>query len=322
MIILTGGAGFIGSCFLARLNAMNRDDVLVVDNLGSSDKWKNLRGKRFIDYVHKEQFLRLLERDSFPQAEVLVHLGANSSTTERHVDAILDNNYRYSIRLAEWALQYDVRFIYASSAATYGSGEHGFVDDENQLFRLLPLNPYGYSKHLFDCWVHQHNLFEKFVGVKFFNVFGPNEYHKGLMRSVICKAYEEIRRTNTINLFKSYNSSYGDGQQLRDFIYVKDCVDVLVWFLEHREVSGLFNLGTGKARTWNDVAHALFRALDLPPAIRYIEMPDDIKPNYQYFTQAEMSKLRRAGYTAPFTSLEDAVSDYVCNYLHPSQRFL
>lgn len=322
MVVLTGGAGFIGSCFLNTLNAMGVCDVLVVDNLGESDKWKNLRGKSFSDYIHKSQFLELLERGAWNTIEAVLHFGANSSTTERRVDEIIENNYRYSKRLAEWAIRHNVYMLYASSAATYGDGSEGFYDDETTLHKLVPLNPYGYSKYLFDAWLQKEGLLKSVVGVKFFNVFGPNEYHKGPMRSVVCKAYEEIQSTGKIKLFKSYKSEYKDGEQKRDFIYVKDCVEILAWLFCHRELRGIYNVGSGKARTWNDLAKAIFAALDLPPVIEYVEMPSDIRQNYQYFTQADMGKLYRAGYNGSGTSLEHAVREYVQCYLHPTKKYL
>lgn len=320
MVVLTGGAGFIGSCFLTKLNEMGVDDVLIVDVMGCDDKWKNLRGKRFHDYLPKDMFLEYLERGGFSGISAIIHLGANSSTTEKNVDLLLENNYRYSQRLAMWALRRSVRFIYASSAATYGAGECGYSDDEQLLPKLQPMNPYGFSKHLFDLWLLRNNLLQTVVGVKFFNVFGPNEYHKGTMRSIVCKAFEEIRERGVIRLFKSYRPEYHDGEQRRDFIYVKDCVEVLWWFLNHPEVHGIFNLGTGVARSWNDMATAICSALHRETAIEYIDMPEEVRTHYQYYTEASMEKLYRAGYTRKFTSLEDAVRDYVQEYLLKDYR--
>lgn len=320
MIVLTGGAGFIGSCFLSKLNDMGVEDVLVVDVMGCDEKWKNLRGKRFSDYLPKDMFLEYLERDGFSDISAIIHLGANSSTTEKNVDLLLENNYRYSQRLAMWAARRSVRFIYASSAATYGAGECGYSDDEHLLPKLQPMNPYGFSKHLFDLWLLKNNLLQIVVGVKFFNVFGPNEYHKGSMRSIVCKAFEEIREHGVLRLFKSYRPEYQHGEQRRDFVYVKDCIEVLWWFLEHPEVHGMYNLGTGVSRTWNDMAKAIFSALHREPAIEYIDMPEEVRPHYQYYTEASMEKLYRSGYTKTFTALEDAVCDYVQNYLLKDYR--
>ncbi|MCX7984392.1 MAG: ADP-glyceromanno-heptose 6-epimerase [Bacteroidetes bacterium] len=315
MIVVTGGAGFIGSCFVAHLNRMNVDDILIVDELGTSEKWKNIVGKRFSDYLNKETFLQYLTNNAFSTITAIVHLGANSSTTETNVEHLIENNYRYSQRLVEWAVRHSVRFIYASSAATYGDGTKGFSDDESFLDHYEPLNAYGFSKHIFDCWVRRNALFQHVVGIKFFNVFGPNEYHKGPMRSVVCKAYDEILKNGSLRLFKSYKPEYRDGEQKRDFIYVKDCTEVLWWLLNHPNVNGLFNLGSGTARTWNDLAHAIFRAMGKRVAIEYIEMPDELRDRYQYFTEARMEKLVNAGYPHKPTSLEDAVADYVQNYL-------
>jgi len=321
MIILTGGAGFIGSCFLTKLNHENVDDIIIVDDLGCSDKWKNIRGKKFTDYIHKSKFLELIQNNKINKVEAIVHLGANSSTTEKNVDELLENNYRYSRILAEWSLRRKIRFIYASSAATYGDGSLGFSDDERYLDKLSPLNPYGYSKHIFDLWIFRNRLTNKVVGLKFFNVYGPNEYHKGSMRSVVCKAYDEIQISGKIRLFKSYNPKYKDGEQERDFLYVKDCTEVMWWLLNHDEVNGIYNLGTGKARTWNDLAKAVFSALNIPVNIEYVDMPEELRLSYQYHTQAEMEKLRKTGYLQEFTSLEDGVRDYIQNYLHPIKNY-
>jgi ADP-L-glycero-D-manno-heptose 6-epimerase len=323
MIVITGGAGFIGSAFLSKLNQENASDVLIVDELGTSDKWKNLVGKHFIDYLHKDKFITTLEAGQLPKTEAIVHLGANSSTTEHDVEYLMENNYRYTRRLAEWSLKNNVRFIYASSAATYGGGEYGFSDEsEEKTRKLRPLNAYGYSKQLFDVWAMQNNLINKLAGIKFFNVFGPNEYHKDDMKSLVCKAYYQIQRQGVVRLFKSYKPEYKDGEQVRDFIYVKDCNEIIWWLLNTHSVHGLFNLGTGKARSWNDLAKAIFTALNQPPKIDYIEMPESIRNAYQYRTEATMNKLYAAGCIHKFQTLEDSVKDYVVNYLHPELRYL
>ena len=324
MIVITGGAGFIGSAFLAKLNQQNISDVLIVDELGTTEKWKNLAGKQFNDYLYKEKFIAALESGHLPKIDAIIHMGANSSTTERDVEHLIENNFHYTMRLSEWSIKNKVRFIYASSAATYGAGELGFSDEQDAITKQLrPLNAYGYSKQLFDLWAMQHKITDKIVGIKFFNVFGPNEYHKGDMKSLVCKAYYQIQQTGVVKLFKSYKPEYADGEQVRDFVYVKDCNKVLWWLLNTTSVNGIYNLGTGKARSWNALATAIFSALDLPPKIEYIEMPEAIRGAYQYHTQATMKKLYGlAGCKVEFRSLEDSVKDYVQNYLHPELRYL
>lgn len=323
MIIVTGGAGFIGSVFVWKLNEEGVDDILIVDELGESEKWKNLVKRRFSDYLHKESFLEMVLADKVPfQVKTVVHLGANSSTTERDAEHLMRNNYLYSRALAVWAVRNDVRFVYASSAATYGDGAQGFSDEDAVTRTLRPINMYGYSKHLFDLGILKNELGEKVAGVKFFNVFGPNEYHKGDMRSVVHKAFGEIRETEKVRLFKSYKPDYPDGGQMRDFIYVKDCVDVLWWLCRNPGVGGIFNLGTGVARTWNDLARAVFSALDMEPQIEYVEMPEGLGDQYQYFTEARMEKLRAAGYRAEFRSLEEGVRDYVVTHLRQKDPYL
>src|SRR5512133_1438577 len=252
MIVVTGGAGFIGSAFVAKLNDEGIDDIVVVDELGTDDKWRNLVKRRYDDYLDKEAFLAMVADDCVPfPVEAVVHMGACSSTTERDAGYLMENNYHYSCSLAEWAKKHGVRFIYASSAATYGDGSRGFSDDDEMTRALRPINMYGYSKQLFDLWVLRRGLIGSVAGIKFFNVFGPNEYHKGDMTSVIFKAFHQIRKTGRVRLFKSYKPEYADGGQKRDFVSVKDCVDVLWWLMNNREVDGIFNLGTGEARTWN-----------------------------------------------------------------------
>ncbi len=316
MYILTGGAGFIGSVFLGRLNDQGIDDVLIVDDLGKSEKWKNLVGTRFADYLHKSDFLRMLEENRMPSGvKAVIHLGACSSTTETDAEYVIQNNFRFSCKLAEWAKNNSARLIYASSAATYGDGRQGFSDDLKSIPTLRPLNVYGYSKHAFDEWMIRRGYLSNAVGLKFFNVFGPNEYHKGSMTSVVYKAFYEIRESGVVRLFRSNSPDFADGEQKRDFISVKDCADVLWWLVENRNVNGIFNLGTGTARSWNDLATAIFQALELKTAIEYKDMPVSMQKKYQNFTQAEMSKLTAAGYSKPFTKLEDAVRDYVKNHL-------
>jgi ADP-L-glycero-D-manno-heptose 6-epimerase len=323
MIVVTGGAGFIGSVFVAKLNDEGIDDIIVVDELGTTDKWRNLVKRRYADYLDKNAFISLIVGDGIPfPIEAVVHMGACSSTTERDAGYLMENNFHYSCRLAEWAHRHAVRFIYASSAATYGDGSRGFSDDDEMTRALKPINMYGYSKQLFDLWVLRRGLGESVAGIKFFNVFGPNEYHKGDMTSVIFKAFHQIRATGRVGLFKSYKPEYSDGGQKRDFVSVKQCVDVLWWLLEHREVNGIFNLGTGQARTWNDLIAAVFAALERPAGIDYIEMPEAIRGQYQYFTEARIDKLRAAGCPVDFAPLEETVGDYVKNHLLKADPYL
>ena len=323
MIILTGGAGFIGSVLLKRLNENGITDILIVDELDSSEKWKNLLGKQFDDYCHKDDFLEYLEEEiDKDDIDAIIHLGACTSTTERDVDYLMQNNFQFSKSLAEWCFWAEKPFIYASSASTYGDGSNGFSDDNQKIMKYRPLNAYGFSKHIFDLWLIENNYDEECTGFKFFNVFGPNEYHKGEMASLIYKAYHQVLESGELKLFKSYNPDYKDGESLRDFIYVNDCVDVLMWSLHNRNVKGIFNLGTGKARSWNDLASALFVAMGKNEKVKYVDMPENIRNAYQYFTEAEMGKLHKAGYSKPFTELEDAVKDYVQGYLMQSQQFL
>lgn len=313
MIILTGGAGFIGSCMLASLNAAGREDVLVVDSLGTGNKWKNLVDRTFIGIVSKQEFRDMMAvGDVDDDVEAIIHLGACSSTTESDADYLYDNNYRYSVDVAEFAAEVGARFIYASSAATYGDGARGYADTSTD---LRPLNMYGYSKHLFDQWVRSHGYDASCVGLKFFNVFGPNEYHKGAMASMVSKAVHQIAETGSVTLFKSNDSRFGDGGQMRDFIYVKDVCDVMIKLLGRHDVNGIFNLGTGVARSWNDLMTSVFAAMDRPASISYIDMPDGLAKQYQNYTQADMSTLQAAMPDVAFGTLEDTVADYVRGYL-------
>ena len=311
MIVVTGAAGFIGSCILARLNERGETDILAVDHLDDGLKERNLEGKKFIKYIDKKNFIDMIKQDRFKEdIRVILHMGACSSTTLQDAQYFEENNFLYTKVLAKWAIQRGVRFIYASSAATYGDGTIGYKDDEETIRRCQPLNLYGESKQKFDQWILDQGLIEKVVGLKFFNVFGPNEYHKGDMRSVIAKAYDRVTKEGRMSLFKSYKKDFGDGEQKRDFIYVKDAVDVVMFFVDHSNIHGIFNVGTGQARTWNDLAYALFKAAGKNAAIEYIEMPEILKDKYQYFTQADMSKLRGIGYSKNFDSLEESIEDY------------
>jgi ADP-L-glycero-D-manno-heptose 6-epimerase len=316
MIIVTGGAGFIGSVLIAELNRRQISDILVVDQLGTDEKWKNLQNLSFADYIEKDDFLEMVIEDKLDSpVDVVFHLGACSDTTEANASYLIKNNYEYSKLLAQWATDADIRFIYASSAATYGDGSAGFSDNEEKMVIFRPLNMYGYSKHLFDMWARRAGLLSKIVGLKFFNVFGPNEYHKGDMMSFVVKAFEQIKTTGKVHLFKSYLPEYVDGEQVRDFLYVKDAVNMTLFFFDNPYINGIFNIGTGETRTWNDLVIAVFVAMGKKPNIEYIEMPTSIRNQYQYFTQADLSKLRKAGYSKPITTLEDAIKDYIQNYL-------
>ncbi|MBS7328031.1 MAG: ADP-glyceromanno-heptose 6-epimerase [Oxalobacter sp.] len=316
MYIVTGGAGFIGSAMVWKLNQMGIDDILIVDNLASTEKWKNLVNRRFTEYLHRDVFQKMMDEDRLPdQIEGIIHLGACSSTTERNVDFLMGNNVNYSKTLCRLAMAKGIRFINASSAATYGAGEQGFSDSIETALRLKPLNAYGWSKQLFDLWAIRENRINSIASVKFFNVYGPNEYHKGDMRSVICKVFADIRNGLPIRLFKSDHPDYGDGESLRDFVYVKDCVNVLWWLLEHPDVNGILNIGSGKARSWNDLAKAVYAAMELPVNIEYFEMPASLKGKYQYFTEAVMDWKAKAGCDVQFHSLEEGVADYVRNYM-------
>ena len=313
--VVTGGAGFIGRNIVAELNRRGERRILVVDNLGDDERWKNLRGLEFEDIWSIERFREGLGANDFPGVKVVYHLGACSSTTETDADYLLDNNYRYTRELCEWCLGHGARFVYASSAATYGDGAQGYSDADAATPGLAPLNMYGMSKHLFDLWALRNGVLGKIAGLKYFNVYGPGEDHKGDMRSVIHKAHGQIRETGAVKLFKSYRPEYGAGEQVRDFVFVKDAVDVTLFCGENEKASGLFNCGTGQARSWNDLAKATFAAMGREARIEYIEMPESLRGKYQYFTQAEMGKLRAAGYGRAFTSLEEGIREYVQGHL-------
>lgn len=314
--IVTGGAGFIGSAICWRLNQLGRSDILIVDRLDSSDKWKNLAPLKFADYLDADDFIANLS--NFDKTDTVLHLGACSATTERDSDFMMRNNYEFTKQLANWSVEKGIRFIYASSAATYGDGENGMEDGVSNLEKLRPLNVYGYSKHLFDLYAHRNGLFENIVGLKYFNVFGPNENHKDDMRSLVNKAFTQIRNTGKLQLFKSANPDYKDGEFGRDFVYVKDVVDMTLHFAENR-IGGLFNVGSGEMHTWNELAKAIFNALDLPPEIEFVEMPEHLRDRYQYHTQADITRIRETGYDKKMMSLHESVADYVQNYLIPDK---
>ncbi|MDB6169724.1 MAG: rfaD [Verrucomicrobia bacterium] len=322
-ILVTGGAGFIGSALIWALNRRGHTDIVVSDFLGSDEKWRNLVPLRFADYVEADAFRRQLAANpsAFGRFTAVFHLGACSSTTEKNAGYLVDNNYSVSKELAAWALGQGARFIYASSAATYGDGAQGMDDVSEDLGRLRPLNMYGYSKHLFDLHAQRSRWLERIVGVKYFNVFGPNEEHKGDMRSLVDKAYQQILANGKVQLFKSHKPEFKDGEQMRDFLYVKDAVEMTLHFAEQApKAGGLYNLGSGQANTWLTLTRAIFAALGREPEIEFVDMPGVLRGKYQYFTQANVAKLRATGYERTMTPLADAVRDYVQGYLVPGKK--
>ncbi|MBE7537229.1 MAG: ADP-glyceromanno-heptose 6-epimerase [Opitutaceae bacterium] len=322
-ILVTGGAGFIGSALVWALNKRGITNIVISDVLGSDEKWRNLVALRFADYVEADVFRRKLNesRDAFGQFSTVFHLGACSATTERNASYLADNNFGYTKELAMWSIDRGMRFIYASSAATYGDGSQGMDDRDLNLQRLRPLNMYGYSKHLFDRWAQSHGCLDRLVGLKYFNVFGPNEDHKGDMRSLVNKAFQQIQASGKVQLFRSYKPEFKDGEQMRDFLYVKDAVEMTLHFAEKSPAAGgLYNLGSGESNTWITLATAIFSALHLKPVIEFIDMPEALRGKYQYHTRADISKLRGQGYDRPVTALADSVRDYVGNYLVPNRK--
>lgn len=315
--IVTGAAGLIGSNVVAALNRRGHTDILAVDHINHPEKERNLSGVSTAAYMDKAEFRSAFRNASVPAPEAVFHLGACSATTETDEAYLQDNNFLYTRQLCEWSIRHDARFIYASSAATYGDGAHGYSDSHDRIPKLKPMNLYGESKQRFDLWALRAGLLDRIVGLKYFNVYGPGENHKGGMRSVVNKAHREILDTGHVSLFRSHRPDVEDGMQDRDFIYVNDAVEVTLFFLEHRTVSGIFNCGTGLPRTWLDLAQALFSAMDRPPRIRFRDMPAAIRDTYQYHTRADITKLRNAGYVRPFTSLEDGIDAYVREHLAP-----
>jgi ADP-L-glycero-D-manno-heptose 6-epimerase len=322
-ILVTGGAGFIGSALIWALNRQGLTDIVVTDFLGTDEKWKNLVPLKFADYVEADVFRRTLHEraEAFGRFSTVFHLGACSSTTEKNASYLIDNNFVYTKELATWSLAHGARFIYASSAATYGDGAQGMDDRDEDISRLRPLNMYGYSKHLFDLHARRAGLLSRIVGVKYFNVFGPNEDHKGDMRSLVNKAYRQILATGRVQLFKSHKPEYRDGEQTRDFLYVKDAVEMTLHFATTAvHASGLFNLGSGEANTWLTLTRAIFSAVGREPAIDFIDMPEVLRGKYQYHTLADITKLRDSGYSRPMTPLAESVRDYVQNHLAPEKK--
>jgi ADP-L-glycero-D-manno-heptose 6-epimerase len=325
MIIVTGGAGLIGSAVIQGLNQRGIEKILVVDHLGLTEKWRNLTALSFTDYLEKDAFELLLDQGIAPlrlagPLKAVIHLGACSATTERDASYLIRNNFEYSRKIALFAREQGARFIYASSAATYGNGELGFSDDETLLTKLRPMNMYGYSKQLFDLWAQRQGLLKDSVGLKYYNVFGPNEQHKADMRSLVQKAFEQISETGKLKLFRSHRPDYADGEQVRDFVYVKDAAAMTLHFLDNLEAGGIFNVGGGSTASWNRLAKAVFNAMNLPTCIEYIDMPESIRNTYQYHTCAETQKIHQSGYTAATIPLEDAVDDYIRAYLIPGRH--
>ena len=324
MHIVTGGAGFIGSAMVWKLNQMGVDNVWIVDTLGTDDKWKNLPGLKFTEILSPEEFVESIDHNGgLPdEAESVIHMGACSSTTERDAAYLLRNNYEFSVMVAEAALDKNIRLLVASSAATYGGGELGYDDGMENLFRFRPLNMYGYSKLLFDQWAARNGFLDRLASLRFFNVYGPNEYHKGDMASMVYKSYRRALEEGKISLFRSHRPEFADGEQMRDFVYVKDIVDAMWWLVEHPEANGIFNMGTGVEETWNQLAKAVFSALGKEPNIEYVDMPESLRNQYQYRTKADVSRLRAAGYEGKFRLVADGVRDYVVNHLLRDNQYI
>jgi ADP-L-glycero-D-manno-heptose 6-epimerase len=322
MIVVTGAAGMIGSASIWELNSRGEDRIIAVDHLGSNEKWKNLASVKFDDYLDRNDFISKLESNAFGGTiTAIIHLGACSSTTERDAGYLMENNYRYTARIAAWREKNSsCRLIYASSAATYGDGSNGYNDSHEDLHSLKPLNMYGYSKHLFDLLALRRGWLSQIAGLKYFNVYGPNEYHKGDMRSVVNKAWPTVRDYGKMSLFASHNSVYADGEQMRDFLYVKDAVKMTMFFLDNPCANGIYNVGSGRATAWNTVARAMFAAAGKPVKIEYVPIPESIRDRYQYYTCADLAKLRRAGCAHECAGVEEGISDYIQNYLEPGRH--
>jgi ADP-L-glycero-D-manno-heptose 6-epimerase len=323
MIVITGAAGFIGSVLAKTLNKRVNEELLLVDNLGQKEKWKNLRNINCYGFADRDNFIRDIESGKFSAKNInaVLHIGACTNTTEYNVDYLFRQNFDYSVRLCNWCMENGIRFIYASSASVYGDGSLGFSDNDELTEKLQPLNPYGFSKWMFDQWVLKTGKINSVTGLRFFNVFGPNEYHKDTMASVIYRYFPTVKKEKIIRLFKSYKQGIGHGEQKRDFVYVKDIVSVIEFFMENKNINGIYNLGSGRARSYNDLGKSIFSALDYKFKVEYFDMPEVLRDKYQYFTEADLSKLRDAGYKKPFMELEDAVGDYVKNYLNKENPY-
>lgn len=321
MIVVTGAAGFVGSCLLAHLANEGYGELVAVDEFTNPEKEKNLTGLKIYKRLDRKDFIQWINQNG-RDIQIIIHLGARTDTTEFNVDLLNELNFHYTQKVWTACIEHQIPLVYASSAATYGEGEFGYDDNHELPFKLQPLNPYGVSKNDFDKWaIEQQEKPFFWAGLKFFNVYGPNEYHKGRMASVIFHTHRQIKEGGLMKLFRSHRSDYADGMQLRDFVYVKDVVKVCQFFMENRNNSGLYNLGTGQARAFLDLSRATFRAMDLEPNIEFIDIPADIRDKYQYFTEANMNKLRSVGYSNSFYSLEEGVEDYVKGYLIPQQYF-
>jgi ADP-L-glycero-D-manno-heptose 6-epimerase len=320
MLIVTGATGFIGSAFIAQLNAHGITDILAVDNSSLAHHDALLGNKRIATFIDRHEFISLLRADKLPNTiTAIVHLGACSSTLERNLEFLRETNIDYTKSVIEYCVTKNVRCIYASSAATYGDGAHGYRDDESIIERFTPLNAYGDSKQIVDLWAREKGYLSKVVALKFFNVYGPNEYFKGDMASIAWKAFNTITQTGSFSLFKSHRPDYKDGEQMRDFVYVKDCCKVMSWLLDNTQINGIYNVGSGRARSWNDLLKAIFSAMGREPVIKYIDMPESLRNQYQYYTEAPIEKLRAAGYTAEIASLESGVHDYITGHLMQPQ---
>ena len=321
MIIVTGASGFIGSCLVSYLNKKGYEDLILVDEFERDDKQANLKGKKYLEKIEREA-LQSWFKDNMDSIEAVFHYGARTDTTEFDVSIFEKLNLGYSKMIWKYCTKYQIPLIYASSAATYGGGEFGYNDDDNSIYELKPLNPYGRSKHDFDIWaLKQENSPPFWVGLKFFNIYGPNEYHKGRMASVVLHAFNQIKENKQLKLFRSHNSNYEDGMQLRDFCYVKDLLEVSYFFMKNQKQSGLYNLGTGKARAFLALGKQVFKSMEVPENIKFIDTPIDIRDKYQYFTEANLNKLRRAGFKGSFTSLEDGVHEYISGFLKKEKYF-
>jgi ADP-L-glycero-D-manno-heptose 6-epimerase len=321
-ILITGGAGFIGSALVWELNRRGCENIVVCDRLSTDEKWKNLVPLKFADYIDGNDLLQAVQHApaKLGRFDHVLHLGACSATTERDADYLMRNNYEFTKQLCQWSLANQTRFVYASSAATYGDGAHGMNDQDPDIHKLRPLNMYGYSKHLFDLHAKREGWLPSIVGLKYFNVYGPNEDHKADMRSLVHKACGQILATGKVQLFKSHRPDYQHGEQMRDFLYVKDAIRMTLHLAETSSAGGLFNLGSGKAHTWIELATAIFTALGKEPVIEFIDMPEHLQSKYQYYTCADIAKLRASGFTQDITALTEAVRDYVQGYLVPDKR--